>query len=81
MYTFSEISLILKLANFRMVYWEGIGPIFKRTRTKNLFYKIIYKFLYPPLENIFKFIGMFHLRTKQFLIVSKVDKNIILNIN
>ena len=81
MYTFSEISLILKLANFRMVYWEGIGPIFKRTRTKNFLFKCIYRFLYPPLENFFKFIGFFHLRTKQLLVVSKVDENIILSIN
>tara|TARA_B100000212_G_scaffold342211_1_gene328236 strand:- start:3147 stop:3890 length:744 start_codon:yes stop_codon:yes gene_type:complete len=86
MYTFSEISLILKLASFRMIYWEGIGPIFLRYRkNKNLFFKIIYKILYeilyPPIETFFKAVGLFHLRSKQLLVVSRVDKNIVLNID
>ncbi len=81
MYTFSEISLFLKLCSFRMLYWEGIGPIFRRSNTNNILIKIINKFLYPFLEKIFKAFGLFYLRTKQLIIVSQVDENISLRIN
>lgn len=50
-------------------------------KNKNLFFKFIYRVLYPCLEIFFKAIGFFHLRSKQLLVVSKVNKNIVLNID
>ena len=80
LYSFSELSFILKLCGLRMIYWKGIGPILIKRKTDNFLKKIIYRFIYPIFEFIFRIFNLFYLRNKQLLIVAKLDKNIKINL-
>jgi len=80
-YTFPEVSSILKICSFRMIYWNSHGPLFPSFKTKNnLIHNIVSKSLLRILEFFYIFLKLDTLKRKTLIVISSYDSSIHLSI-
>lgn len=72
LYTWSELSLMLKLLSFRPIYFNSFGGYLFKEKKLN---KILNK-LYRVFDFLLSKTGLFYLNQKNLIVICRIDKNI-----